>query len=126
MQFRPTAEDVQGFLMTAYYGGRAECHIRRMLTRVAYCDVRAMYPTINVLMELWQCWIAERVEAYDALDQVHDFLASLTLQDLLRPATWRRLPFLVLIRPRDDRLPVRAQYIEGGDYQVGLNYLTSD
>lgn len=126
MQFRPTADDVLGLLMTAYYGGRAECHIRRVLTRVAYCDVRSMYPTINVLMGLWQWWIAERVEVYDALEQVRDFLAHVTSGDLLRPEAWRRLPFLVLVRPRNDRLPVRAQYIEGGDYQVGLNYLTSD
>ncbi len=126
MQFRPTPEDVLGFLMTAYYGGRAECHIRHVLTRIAYCDVRSMYPTINVLMGLWGSCIAERIEVYDALDRVRDFLTYVTLEDLLRPEAWRRLPFLVLIHPRDDRLPVRTQYIDGGDYQVGFNYLTSD
>src|SRR3989442_14141082 len=60
------------------------------------------------------------------MDPVRAFLAGARFEDLLRPETWRRLPFLVLVRPRDDRLPARAQYIEGGDYQVGLNYLTSD
>src|SRR5437773_9912335 len=126
MGFRPSTEDILGYLMTAYFGGRAECHIRHTLTRVTYCDFRSMYPTVNVLMGLWSWWTAQRLEVYDATEQVRDSIANVRFDDLLVPSAWRlMLPFLVLLRPSTERLPVRAQYIEGGDYQVGLNYLTS-
>jgi len=85
-----------------------------------------MYPTVNVLMGMWGFCIPERIEVYDAQDTVRDFLATVTSEDFLQKETWRRLPFLMLIHPRGDRLPVRGHYIEGGDYQVGFNHLTSD
>ena len=46
--------EVLGYAMTAYYGGRAECRIRRVPVPVVSCDFLSMYPTVNTLMGLWQ------------------------------------------------------------------------
>src|SRR5207245_2827712 len=43
-------KEVLGAAMTAYYGGRAECRIRRVPVPVVYLDFRSMYPTVCSLM----------------------------------------------------------------------------
>ena len=40
-------KDVIGHAMTAFYGGRAECRIRRTVVPVRYLDFTSMYPTVN-------------------------------------------------------------------------------
>jgi hypothetical protein len=50
-----------GWAMTAYFGGRAECRIRRTPVPVAYCDFLSMYPTVCSLMELWKLLTAEQI-----------------------------------------------------------------
>src|SRR5271166_1909552 len=42
-----------GAIMSAYFGGRAEVHIRRQITPVVHCDFLSMYPTVCTLMGLW-------------------------------------------------------------------------
>jgi hypothetical protein len=42
-----------GRIMSAYYGGRSEVHLRRTICRVLYCDFLSMYPTVCTLMKLW-------------------------------------------------------------------------
>jgi hypothetical protein len=54
--------EVLGQGMVAYYGGRAECRIRRTPVPVVYADFLSMYPTVNSLMGLWDLVTAERVE----------------------------------------------------------------
>jgi hypothetical protein len=58
---KPSQEVQRGFLlhlvgaiMCAYFGGRAEVHVRRQITPVVHCDFLSMYPTVYTLMGLWQ------------------------------------------------------------------------
>jgi hypothetical protein len=45
---------VLGYAMAAYYGGRAECRVRRTPMPVVYVDYVSMYATVNALMGLWR------------------------------------------------------------------------
>ena len=42
-----------GSAMNAFYGGRAECRIRRVALPVVYTDFVSMYPTVNALLGNW-------------------------------------------------------------------------
>jgi hypothetical protein len=48
-----------GLIMSTYFGGRAEVHLRRTLCQVLYCDFLSMYPTVCTLMGLWRFVIAK-------------------------------------------------------------------
>ena len=45
--------ELTGAIMSTYFGGRAEVHIRRQITPVVHCDFLSMYPTVCTLMGLW-------------------------------------------------------------------------
>jgi DNA polymerase III epsilon subunit-like protein len=117
--------EVLGYAMTAYYGGRAETHIRRTPVPVVYLDFLSMYPTVNTLMGLWDYLTAERIEIEDATQAVRDLLATVTLDVCFDPAFWRQLPVLVQIQPDHDIVPVRARYDGSASWQIGLNVLHS-
>lgn len=119
--------DVLGYAMGAYYGGRAECRIRRTEVPVVYCDFLSMYPTVNSLMGLWDLLTAETIEVKDATGEIQAFLDDVTFEECFNPTMWRQLPALVEIQPDGDMLPVRADYAETGKgWQIGLNPLRSD
>jgi hypothetical protein len=120
-----SADEVHGFAMEAYYGGRAECRVRKVPVPVAYCDFRSMYPTVNTLMGLWRALTAQRLRVIDATDWARQFLARVTPDDLFRPETWRDLAVLVECVPAGNILPARAPYT--GDSEpltIGVNPLT--
>lgn len=48
--------------MNAYFGGRAECRIRRVPVPVVYMDFQSMYPTVCALMNLGKLLTCQRVE----------------------------------------------------------------
>jgi len=113
-----------GRAMSAYYGGRAEAHIRKTPVPVVYLDFLSMYPTVNALMGLWSVLIAERVAWHDATEDVRTLLAGVTLERCFEPSFWRELPVLVQIAPDGDTVPVRARYTSGGQsWGIGLNVL---
>lgn len=118
--------ELLGHIMSTYYGGRAEVHIRREAVPVAYCDFLSMYPTVCTLMGLWQFVIAEGVEWRDATEEVQHFLDRLELTDLHEPSFWRQLSVIVQVKPDADIFPVRAIYDERRQYNIGLNYLSSE
>lgn len=115
-----------GQILSSYFGGRAEVHIRREKREVLYCDFLSMYPTVCTLMGLWRFVIAEGVDWEDATGEVQQWLNGLELDELLKRPTWRALTTLVQIKPDADMLPVRARY--GGEpaSNIGVNYLTSE
>jgi hypothetical protein len=41
-----------GLIMSTYFGGRAEVHLRRVVCQVFYCDFLSMHPTVCTLMGL--------------------------------------------------------------------------
>jgi hypothetical protein len=116
-------KEVLGAAMTAYYGGRAECRIRRVAVPVVYLDYRSMYPTVCSLMGLMRFLTCERVEVVDATEEVRALLSQLTIDECFDPRKWGQFVGLVQILPEGDIVPVRARY--GGDpnWQMGVNPL---
>ena len=126
----PPAEKFQvpnellGISMQTYYGGRAECRVRRLEVPIVHTDFTSQYPTVNALLENWRVLTAERVTFEDATADVQRFLASVTHDDLFKPQTWRQLSFFALVAPDDDIFPVRAVY-NGETQNIGINRLRS-
>ena len=112
MNIRPVLErqpdfppEVLGHVMTTYFGGRAEAHIRRVPAPgipVTYLDFASMYQTINVLMDLWHLMIAAKVEVVEEDPaKLQSWIEQLTLEDLFNPAIWPQLRMFVQIKPAD-------------------------
>jgi DNA polymerase family B len=114
-----------GAIMSSYFGGRAEVHLRREVRQVLYCDFLSMYPTVCTLMGLWQFVIAKEVRWRHATAEATRFLSEVTLADLQNPATWPRLTVLVRIAPDEDVVPVRASYMGEQQATIGVNHLSS-
>lgn len=117
--------DVLGYAMSAYYGGRTECRVRRISVPVAYCDFLSMYPTINSLLDLWDMVTCERIDVQDATGDVQRFLDRVTLDRCFDPTTWSQLRVLAQVEPDGDVLPTRAEYASNRQWQIGVNPLTS-
>jgi hypothetical protein len=123
-----------GAIMSSYFGGRAEVHIRRIIVPTLYCDFASMYPTVCTLMGLWWFVIAQGVIEEDATDETQAFLDDVQLNELQDPATWKRLTTLVQVLPEADIFPVRTRYaprlkeqIKSADMPtIGVNYLSAD
>src|SRR5208282_4807302 len=86
-----------GAIMSSYFGGRAEVHIRRTVVPAVYCDFASMYPTVCTLMGLWRFVIAQGVDEEDATAETQAFLDNVQLGDLQDGAD-------------ADIFPVRARY----------------
>ena len=112
-----------GAILSTYYGGRAEVHIRREIVRVLYCDFMSMYPTVCTLQGLWKFVTAKGISTRRATRQVREFLERTMLSDLQRPETWLLLATIVKVRPEDNILPLRARY---GDLFEGQKALLRD
>ena len=113
-----------GLAMSGYFGGRAECRIRRFPVPVVLVDFLSMYPTVNALLGLSRFLTATRIEVVDATEETRRFLEHVTADDLFKPQTWRQLAVLCTVRPDGEILPSRAGYQSGG-WQIGVNPLTS-
>jgi hypothetical protein len=114
-----------GFAQTAFFGGRASAHIRKVPVPVVYVDFLSMYPTVNGLMELWKFVIAQEIRVVAGCKQeVERFLHGLTSEKLFLPQTWKKLPAFVKVVPNGDLLPSRAKYsFASNDWQVAVNHL---
>jgi hypothetical protein len=117
-----------GHILSAYYGGRAEVHIRRQIVPVIHCDFLSMYPTVCTLMGLWDFVRAKGVGHCDDTEEVRHLVAAPreTLVERLRHKEgWRGLTTLVQVLPDRDLFPVRAQYPDSETATIGLNYLSA-
>jgi len=110
--------------MQAYYGGRAECHIRQTAVPVVHTDFLSEYPTVNTLMGLWRILIAKDLRIEDATDAVRGMLSTVTPEAVFNPDFWKELSFFVLVRPCDEVLAVRTVY-NGKNSNIGINPLKS-
>lgn len=118
--------EILGYAMTAYYGGRAECRIRRVSAPIVYCDFLSMYPTVCSLLELWSVMTSNTVKAVETDPRaIEQWLGSLDADSLLDPKHWPYLRALVQIEPIEDILPVRARYGDTRSYGIGVNHYTS-
>lgn len=114
-----------GRIMSTYYGGRSEVHIRCQITQVLYCDFLSMYPTVCTLMGLWRFVIAQGMTWQDTTSETTELLKNVTIADLQRQETWLSLCTIVQVLPEDDIFPIRAKYNGDSQYTIGSNYLTS-
>jgi hypothetical protein len=118
-----------GAIMSAYFGGRAEVHIRRQITPVVHTDFLSMYPTVCTLMGLWNFVRANGVTYHVDTSAVTALLARSRdeLVERLRAKDgWKDLTSLVQVRPNNDLFPIRARYPGGDTLNIGLNYLSAD
>ncbi|WP_292463474.1 hypothetical protein [Methanolobus sp.] len=116
-----------GNMMTSYYGGRCECKIRKVPTKVTVLDFTSMYPTVTMLLDLWKFIIAESVEMKVVTDEIREMLSGVNLDYLQNKNNWKDFVVMVKLHPDEDILPVRKNYKgEGNAYNVGINYLKSD
>jgi len=114
---------VLGWGMSAFFGGRAECRIRKVPLPVVYVDFLSMYPTVNALMGSWPLVIAQRVAVDDVTARVGRLLKAPDLLDrCFRRSFWPHLLCLVEIEPDGDILPARAGYDPASlDFGIGVN-----
>ena len=117
--------EIIGHIMSSYYGGRSEVHIRREVTQVLYCDFLSMYPTVCTLMGLWRFVIAQGMTWQDTTFKTQQSLEKITISELQNQDTWRSLSTIVQVMPDNDIFPVREKYNNDSQYTIGSNYLTS-
>lgn len=117
--------DVLGYAMSGFFGGRAECRIRRVPVPVALVDFMSMYPLVDTLLDLYQHQIAEHLEVEDATEKVQKMLDAVTLNDCFDGQFWSQLVGFALVEPDGDVLPVRAPFNEA-TFNIGVTPLTSD
>jgi hypothetical protein len=112
-----------GVFLQGYYGGRAECRIRKWEVPVCLVDFMSQYATVNELLGAWDVVTAKRVTFPDATREIRVFLASITLDRCFRRALWPDFKFFALVQPSEDILPVRTMY-NGTTQNIGVNFLT--
>jgi hypothetical protein len=107
---------------SAFFGGRASAHIRKVPVPVCYVDFLSQYSTVNVLMGLWRFVTASEIRVVeDAREELAALLGEVTPDWVLDPANWKRLTGFARIVPDGDIVPLRAKY-GGNDWQIGVNY----
>lgn len=116
--------DVLGFAMSAFFGGRAECRLRRVPVPVALVDFTSMYPTVDALMDLHRLQLAKSIEVEECGPWLRELLSSVQLTDCFDPALWPSLVGFALVAPDGDVLPVRAAF-DGKTFGIGVNPVTS-
>jgi hypothetical protein len=116
---------ILGYAMCAFYGGRAEVHIRNTPVPVALVDFTSMYPTVDILLGLWSLVTAEHVDVVDATDDVNRLLSTITLEDCYHREVWRDFVVIAELAPSGDVLPARAGY-RSEDWSIGVNPLDTN
>jgi len=124
-----TDPELMGLAMSAFYGGRAECRIRKTEVPVSLLDFTSTYPTLFALMGMWSYVIADRIETTRSPDAVATVRALVDAFDLDRgfdPTLWPQTVGYVLVAALDDVLPVRAQYDKNKPgWNIGVNRITT-
>jgi hypothetical protein len=110
--------------MQSYYGGRAECRIRKTPMPVVHTDFTSQYPTVNALLGNWEVLKASRIQFDDCTGSVKKLLSKVRLADTFEADFWKELSFFVLIAPEEDILPIRTFY-NGRTQNIGINFLSS-
>ncbi|MBU1866016.1 MAG: hypothetical protein KKE89_06345, partial [Actinobacteria bacterium] len=127
-QFASVPDEIHGYAMSAFYGGRVEARIVRTPIPVAYVDATSMYPTVNALLGTWSLLTAQIIDQVDTTQDVRDLLADPRLEDrCFERGFWRDqigVTFVELDHPDGALLPVRGQYDETSpDPRIGVNPL---
>jgi len=117
-----------GIAMQSYFGGRAECRIRRISVPVIHTDITSQYPTVNALLGNWNVLISGSIRFVDYTANAKRLLSETQLKETFNKDLWRQLSFFALVKPQGDILPIRTVYDTGHNKRtqnIGLNYLHS-
>jgi hypothetical protein len=115
---------IHGIAMSAYFGGRAECRIRRWPVPVVPVDLTSEYPSVDALLGIWNILTAQRLEIVDVTEEARKILKSVTLERVYQPSFWKKLNFYASVIPDGEVVPVRAVYgTSGSTCNIGLNEL---
>jgi hypothetical protein len=119
-------ESVLGAAMEAYYGGRTECHLPRVPVPIVYVDFQSMYPTVHTLTHMCEWFTAQSLRARVCTTDAERVLRTVSVERCLAPDLWPDLRFFALVDPKDDVLPLRAQYDPSSEsFSIGVNRVTS-
>lgn len=125
--FASLPEWLHGAAMASFYGGRAECRIRKVPVPVIHTDFVSEYPTCAANLGVWDLLTAERITYADATDGVRADLAGLSIGQCLSRDFWRTLTWFAEIEPAGDVLPIRAKYgARTQGFSIGHNPLTTE
>src|SRR5215469_81763 len=80
---------ILGIAMQSYFGGRAECRVRRTPVPVIHTDFKSQYPTVNTLLGNWRVLTAKSISFDDATEEVRKFVSAVKLDDLFNPDIWK-------------------------------------
>jgi hypothetical protein len=120
---------ILGIAMQSYYGGRAECRIRRIAVPVIHTDFTSQYPTVNALLGNWSVLTSGSIRFVDYSAKARRLLSKTDLNDTFDKGFWKQLSFFALVKPKGDILPIRTVYDSGHNKRtqnIGLNYLNSN
>jgi hypothetical protein len=102
--------EILGYAMSAFYGGRAEVHLRQTPAPVAVVDFTSMYPSVDTLMSVWSLVTATDLDAVDTTDEIAEMLNEINGDACFDPQRWSGFVVLVEIIPDGEILPVRSKY----------------
>ncbi|MFE3653339.1 hypothetical protein ACFXO2_37095 [Streptomyces sp. NPDC059152] len=114
-------DDVLGFTMSTFYGGRAEARIRRVHVPVTVLDFTSMYPTVGHLMGLWDLITSADIQA----DEFDLDLSNVDVDYCLNPDNWPDFVGIAQVWPEKDVLPVRTHYGPDETPNIGINYFSA-
>lgn len=123
--------EVLGYATTTYFGGRSEVKIRKTPTQCTVLDFLSMYPTLCILMNLWDFITCDHIEVQECTDEVRRFVDEVQLDDLRRKETLAQMNAIVQIEPCGDILPVRCRFGDkhkdknNNTYNIGDCHVTS-
>ncbi len=125
-QFADVPKEVMGIAMSAYFGGRAETHIRKTPVPVVHTDFLSMYPTVSTLMGMWNLVTAEKLEIEECTETAQLQLDQASLDAYFDPNAWKSFTWFGEVEPSDDILPIRAQYDPANSaLNIAVNRVTS-
>lgn len=120
-----------GRIMASFYAGKVECRVAgREVADVAVLDFTSQFPSLYCLLRADRFLTAREIRTRRSTEDVRAWLDSLTVEELLRPETWRdsRMWTLCEVEARGELLPVRSTY-SGDPSQpptIGWNSITSE
>jgi hypothetical protein len=112
-----------GHAQSAFYGGRASAHIRKVVAPIVYTDFLSEYSSVNALMRLWRFVTAKEIRVVENRKaELEQLLREVTPEWVLDPKNWPRLTGFARVIPDGDVLPLRAKY-GSNDWQIGVNHV---
>jgi hypothetical protein len=117
---------IQGIAAQAYYGGRSEVRVRLAEVPVVHTDFVSEYPTVLILMGIWDFLIAKRLAVKAATREVRRLLAEILKnpESMFERRIWKEFAGYALVEPCNDILPIRTEYKANGDESnIGVNIL---